>query len=120
MTFRIWTVAIAASSIPSPRPAQLPSWVAPQLGHTNPELTLRVYAHALREEETDRGFLDLGNTERHPDGIERRAAIQNENAPDESGRGHSVFMEHETRFELIESIAFDTLTLARRCLPCFD
>ena len=29
------------------------TWVASQLGHSNPELTLRVYAHAMREEETD-------------------------------------------------------------------
>jgi hypothetical protein len=43
-------------------------WVADQLGHANPELTLRVYAHALREEETDLGFLDFGGTKRHPRG----------------------------------------------------
>jgi integrase len=28
-------------------------WVAAQLGHTNPAITLRVYPHALREEEAD-------------------------------------------------------------------
>ena len=39
-------------------------WVASQLGHANPELTLRVYAHALREEETDLSFLDFGGTKR--------------------------------------------------------
>ena len=33
-------------------------WVAAQLGHANPELTLRVYAHVLREEEEDLSFLD--------------------------------------------------------------
>jgi hypothetical protein len=33
--------------------------VAAQLGHANPELTLRVYAHALREEEADLSFLDF-------------------------------------------------------------
>jgi hypothetical protein len=43
-------------------------WVASQLGHANPELTLRVYAHALREEETDLSFLDFGGTRRHPRG----------------------------------------------------
>jgi integrase len=41
-------------------------WVAVQLGHANPELTLRVYAHALREEETDLGFLEFGGARRHP------------------------------------------------------
>jgi len=35
-------------------------WVASRLGHANPELTLRVYAHAVREEETDISFLELG------------------------------------------------------------
>jgi integrase len=52
-------------------------WVASQLGHANPELTLRVYAHALREEETDLSFLDFGDTKRHPDGTKRRAVATN-------------------------------------------
>ena len=76
---------------------------------TNAELTLRVYAHALREEETDLGFLNFGGTKRHPRGTEPKVVAGNKNAPDTSGRGRSVFMEHETRFELA------TLTLARRC-----
>ena len=37
-------------------------WVAAQLAHANPALTLRVYAHAMGEEETDLGFLDFGGT----------------------------------------------------------
>jgi len=54
-------------------------WVAAQLGHANPELTLRVYAHALREEETDLSFLDFdGGAKRHPRGTRVR---RNENAP---------------------------------------
>jgi integrase len=28
-------------------------WVSEQLGHADPALTLRVYAHAMREEEND-------------------------------------------------------------------
>jgi integrase len=35
-------------------------WVAEQLGHSNPELTLRTYAHVLRHEETDLSFADFG------------------------------------------------------------
>ena len=35
-------------------------WVADQLGHSDPALTLRVYAHAMREEETDLSFADFG------------------------------------------------------------
>ncbi len=34
-------------------------WVADQLGHADPALTLRVYAHALPEEERDLGFADF-------------------------------------------------------------
>jgi integrase len=35
-------------------------WVAEQLGHSDPALTLRVYAHAMREEEQDLSFADFG------------------------------------------------------------
>ncbi len=82
-----------------------------RLGHANPELTLRVYAHALREEETDLSFLDFGSTKRHPRGTEHLEVAENQNAPDLSGRGHSVLLEHETRFEFIDCIAIDTASL---------
>jgi integrase len=35
-------------------------WVAHQLGHSDPALTLRVYSHALPEEEHDLTFADFG------------------------------------------------------------
>ena len=35
--------------------------VAQQLGRSSPELTLRTYAHVLREEEVDLSFADLGS-----------------------------------------------------------
>ncbi len=35
-------------------------WVADQLGHADPALTLRTYAHALREEEADLSFAEFG------------------------------------------------------------
>jgi integrase len=35
-------------------------WVADVLGHADPALTLRVYAHALRAEEADLSFADFG------------------------------------------------------------
>ena len=35
-------------------------WVSDQLGHADPAFTLRVYAHALREEETDLAFAEFG------------------------------------------------------------
>jgi site-specific recombinase XerD len=41
-------------------------WVAHVLGHADPALTLRVYAHAMREEETDLRFAEFpGGTARH-------------------------------------------------------
>ncbi len=35
-------------------------WVADQLGHADPALTLRVYAHAMAEEEHDLSFAEFG------------------------------------------------------------
>jgi integrase len=39
-------------------------WVADQLGHSDPALTLRVYAHAMRNEETDLSFAEFGDPKR--------------------------------------------------------
>ena len=74
-------------------------WVASQLGHSNPELTLRVYAHALREEETDLSFLDFGGTKRHPRGTERRAAAQTKTPLRATPRRGSRILERETGLE---------------------
>ncbi len=54
-------------------------WVADQLGHSTPMLTLRTYAHAMREEEADLAFTDIRGTtgdglsdaERRADGAKR-------------------------------------------------
>ncbi len=35
-------------------------WVAEQLGHSSPMLTLKTYAHVMREEETDLSFAEFG------------------------------------------------------------
>ena len=74
-------------------------WVASQLGHANPELTLRVYAHALSEEEQDLSFLDFGDTKRHPDGTSRvrdeEPRTRGRATPRRSGRT----LEHETGLE---------------------
>ena len=70
-----------------------------QLGHKNPEVTLRVYAHALREEETDLSFLDFGGTKRHPRGTKLRAAANKKTPPRLSGRGRSEIVERETGLE---------------------
>jgi integrase len=34
-------------------------WVADELGHASPMLTLKTYAHAIREEEADLSFADF-------------------------------------------------------------
>ncbi len=39
-------------------------WVADQLGHADPALTLRAYAHAMREAESDLSFAEFGGSER--------------------------------------------------------
>jgi hypothetical protein len=39
-------------------------WVADQLGHADPSLTLRVYAHAMPSDETDLSFADFGVSKR--------------------------------------------------------
>ena len=36
-------------------------WVADQLGHSSPMLTLKTYAHAMREEEVDLSFATFGD-----------------------------------------------------------
>ncbi len=74
-------------------------WVASQLGHANPELTLRVYAHALREEESDLSFLDFGGTKRHPRGTKLRAAAGTRKPRRVTPRRGSRFLEHETGLE---------------------
>ena len=87
------------------------TWVASQLGHANPELTLRVYAHALREEETDLSFLDFGDsggTKRHPRGTNAKRAAQRTKPPRATTRRGFENLEHETGFGPA------TLTLAKR------
>ena len=39
-------------------------WVADQLGHADPAFTLRVYAHAMRDEESDLSFAEFGGSKR--------------------------------------------------------
>ena len=54
--------------------------MADQLGHADPALTLRVYAHAMREEEADLSFAEFGGTRRPytaPDDGNARAETRN-------------------------------------------
>jgi hypothetical protein len=53
-------------------------WVADQLGHAKPALTLEVYAHAMRDDDVDLSFADFG------------APRQPYTAPDENGAGDEL------------------------------
>ena len=65
-------------------------------------LTLKTYAHSMQDEETDLSFADFG-TEQAPKRPYTAPLLSddsdNENAPDLTGRGRSVFLEHETGLE---------------------
>ena len=74
-------------------------WVADQLGHADPALTLRVYAHALREEETDLSFLDFGGTKRHPRGTKLATTAGTTKPLHLTHRGGFGIMERETGIE---------------------
>jgi hypothetical protein len=87
-------------------------FVAEQLGHSNPGLTLRVYAHAMPAEPGDVAFADFPSvTKRHSASPTEETDPESKNAPDASGRGRSRNVEHETRFELA------SLTLAISAAP---
>ena len=74
--------------------------------------SVKTYAHVIREEEVNLSFADFEVR----DGSERlyptpgsTTVREDENAPDLTGRGRSVYLEHETGLEPA------TPTLARRC-----
>jgi len=88
-------------------------WVAEQLGHANPELTLRVYAHAMPVDEQDLAFADFGGAE---NGTKRLYAAPgmgtdspNDNAPGLTDRGRCGILERETGLEPA------TLSLGSQC-----
>jgi Phage integrase family len=87
-------------------------WVADQIGHSSPMLTLKTYAHTIREEEMDLSFADFevrDGSERLYPAPSQSAEGDSENAPGLISRGRSHFLEHETGLEPA------TPTLARRC-----
>jgi hypothetical protein len=59
-------------------------WVADVLGHADPSLTLRTYAHALRSREDDLSFAEFGGTQTAPDGTKRHLQRQRLAAADPS------------------------------------
>ena len=77
-------------------------WVADQLGHASPMLTLKTYAHAIREEEADLGFAEFHAVESPRRPYTAPAPDEDstdENAPDLSDRGRFGNLEHETGLE---------------------
>jgi len=74
-------------------------WVSAQLGHANPEITLRTYAHVVPDEPTDLEFLDFGGTKRHPGGTKANRAADATTRDPASDRNREVYLERETGFE---------------------
>ena len=65
-------------------------------------LTLKTYAHAIREEEADLSFADFGpenDSECLYTSPVAEGEASNENAPDLTGRGRFQNLEHETGLE---------------------
>ena len=77
-------------------------WVADQLGHSSPMLTLKTYAHSMQDEETDLSFADF-STQLAPKRPYTAPLLSddpdNENTPDLTSRGRLSFLEHETGLE---------------------
>ena len=74
-------------------------WVADQLGHASPMLTLKTYAHSMQDEETDLSFADFGSAlapKRPYTAPLSSDHADSENAPDLTGRERSLDLEHET------------------------
>ena len=75
-------------------------WVADQLGHAKPELTLRVYCHAMRREEEDLSFADFGDGTGRPYTDPRAEDASKEAGPEAlSNRDQREIVEHETGLE---------------------
>ncbi|HXK24314.1 MAG TPA: site-specific integrase, partial [Myxococcota bacterium] len=78
-------------------------WVADQLGHANPELTLRTYAHVLPDREEDLAFADFVSVSDAPGrpqtAPQSDAAPEDESALDASARERSRNLERETGVE---------------------
>gem|GEM_PF-4743496 len=62
-------------------------WVADQLGHADPALTLRVYAHVIPNDEQELSFLDFGGPGRPYTAPLDLAECEDENTPIATDRG---------------------------------
>jgi hypothetical protein len=67
-------------------------WVADQLGHADASTTLNHYAHAMRDDDQDLSFAEIGGTRRH----NTAPADESEN---QEQRKYAGLLERETGFE---------------------
>ncbi len=78
-------------------------WVSEQLGHSNPELTLRVYAHAMPVDEQDLAFADFGGSSSGSKRLYPAPTSDtdptDDNTPDATARGRYKNLERETGVE---------------------
>jgi integrase len=74
-------------------------WVADQLGHSSPMLTLKTYADALPEEEADLSFVDFGGPGRPYTAPPSGSDAKTQNGPDLTDRDRFGFLERETGLE---------------------
>ncbi|MCL4686911.1 site-specific integrase, partial [Myxococcota bacterium] len=92
-------------------------WVAEQLGHANPELTLRVYAHVIPVDDQDLAFVDFSGGPGRPYTAPASATVPpNENAPGTTARRRSGFLERETGFEPA-TLSLGTPYDTSQCVP---
>ena len=86
-------------------------WVVDQLGHASPMLTLKTYAHAMHDEETDLSFAEFGESVgpgRPYPAPDLDRDLGDEDAAEGPPRRRSGNLEHETGLEPA------TPTLAKR------
>ena len=74
-------------------------WVSDQLGHADPAFTLRVYAHAMRDEESDLSFAEFDGSKRLYPAPGDGRPTQNKNALGLTSRGRYQNVERETGLE---------------------
>ena len=92
-------------------------WVADQLGHANPEPTLRTYSHVMRSEEADLSFADFGSPKR-PDTALGSGDATTKTPPTQPAEGiHEIWSARRgsnSRPSAWEADALPTELLARR------
>jgi len=89
-------------------------WVARQLGHSNPEHTLRRYTHLMPSLDEDLSFAEVGVPIRPDTALSHDPRSLNRNAADVSSRRRLEFLDREPGFEPA-TLSLGSRGLARRC-----